>query len=165
MSEPTELKIDKSTWGEGLWQHEPDRLEFEHLGFPCLITRHPSFGHLCGYIAVPPGHPYHGKHYDDDAVKLYAHGSVNYSDRCFAHICHVPKPGEPDNVWWFGFDCGHAMDYSPALEARMRGVGVDPLPESSILFGPHKYRHMVWVQDEIKALAEQLAKVAPQNSL
>jgi hypothetical protein len=23
-------------------------------------------------------------------------------------------------VWWFGFDCGHAFDFAPGMEARMR---------------------------------------------
>jgi hypothetical protein len=109
--------IDKSKWGPGPWQDEPDRVLFEAHGFPCLIVRVPHSGHLCGYVAVPPGHPWHGKGYDDVRTKdgewPDAHGGLTYAGACSGTICHVPKPGEPDDVWWLGFDHAHCGDSSP----------------------------------------------------
>jgi hypothetical protein len=33
-------------------------------------------------------------------------------------VCHVPQPGESDDVRWIGFDFGHAGDYSPGSMFR-----------------------------------------------
>lgn len=96
------------------WEYEPNRLEFSHLNYPCLIVRNPG-GALCGYVGVPPGHPWHKKHYDEVAANV--HGGLTYSDSCSDHVCHVPKPGETDDVWWVGFDCSHVGDYSPKYGA------------------------------------------------
>lgn len=184
-------EIDKSTWGEGPWQHEPDRAEWEHAGLPCLALRNRS-GAWCGYAAVPPGHPLHGKGYSDPVPELAAalerlknrpydherdftfsrgvamlfggeidprpdividvHGGLTYANQCSGRICHVPKPGEPDNVWWFGFDCSHAGDISPAYDRSWRGESDDA------------YRTLDYVRAETNRLAEQLAEIAQVGS-
>lgn len=103
----------------GPWHDEPDRVEFEHEGFTCLLLRGGSS--WSGYVAVPPGHPWHGKSYGDVRVPstddnehgwIDVHGGLTYSDKCSGNICHVAKPGEPDDVWWLGFDCNHSGDLS-----------------------------------------------------
>lgn len=114
MTEKTEHpKVDKSAWGDGPWQSEPDRAEWkdEATGLPCLAVRGPG-GHWCGYVAVAPEHPLHGKDYNE--ADCAVHGGLTYASECAGQICHVPAPGEPDNVWWFGFDCAHCDDMSPA---------------------------------------------------
>jgi hypothetical protein len=138
--------IDKSDWGEGPWQQEPDRVEFQHAGLPCLMVRHPRHGNWCGYAAVPPGHPLHGKPYQD--VDLEAHGGLTYSDHCQGDICHTPAPGEPDDVYWFGFDCGHAMDLCPG-HARYGAT-----------FHWETYRPLGYVRSQVRKLARQLANLA-----
>lgn len=144
----TEEKIDRtprdrSKWGSGPWDGEPDRVEGKHAGLPTLALRNPMGG-WCGYVAVPPGHPFHGQPYDEH-YDLDVHGGLTYSDRCDgSRICHIPKPGEPDDVWWFGFDCGHSSDLLPG----MRDYG----------FGG-TYRTLDYVRAEIQKLAEQLAQV------
>jgi hypothetical protein len=57
--------IDKSTWGDGEWQQEPDKMQWRDVatGLPCLIVRSSLSGALYGYVGVLPGHPYHGKGY------------------------------------------------------------------------------------------------------
>jgi hypothetical protein len=144
-----QIPIDKSTWGEGPWQTEPDRLEWEHAGLPCLAVRS-HHGNWCGYAAVLPGHPWHGWAYQDTPEDLVVHGGLTYSDQCCGHICHVPKPGEPDNVWWFGFDCAHCWDVMPAIEARVRIFG-DRISEDGA-----SYKTLAYVQAETNRLAEQL---------
>lgn len=37
--------------------------EFIYKAFPCIIIRHPTIGHLCGYVGLPRGDPWHGKDY------------------------------------------------------------------------------------------------------
>lgn len=157
--------IDKSKWGDGPWTHEPDRVEWRHKGLPCLMARGPSFsGHWCGYVAVPPGHPYHGKHYDTPDVRV--HGGLTYADKCSGHVCHVPKPGEPDDVWWFGFDCAHSGDLSPAMRARYLHVGYpfdsEPYNHKKALASTaftDVYRDLDYVRAQTNRLAKQLAAV------
>jgi len=156
MSEPTTVPtFDKSTWGDGPWQTEPDRLEWEHAGLPCLANRN-HYGAWCGYVAVPPGHPLHSKFYDD--VDVSVHGGLTYASACDGAICHVPKPGEPDDVWWFGFDCNHYRDLAPAMATKQRIYDFLQSP----VFGPPLvhgdiYRTLDYVQAETNHLAEQLA--------
>jgi hypothetical protein len=146
--------IDKSTWGEGPWQSEPDRVDFRHAGLPCLALRHPRQGHWCGYAAVPPGHPAHGK--DRNCVEVEVHGGLSYEGLCDGLICHVPAPGEPDDVWWLGFDFGHAWDILPGQEARGRSYGMPPI--RSVM--RETYRDLAYVRAQVESLAEQLAGMA-----
>ena len=156
--------IDKSEWGEGAWQSEPDKVQWMDpaTGLPCLILRHPQHGQLCGYVGVGPDHPMHGAGYDL-AGDINVHGGLTFADHCSGDergICHVVDAGEPDNVWWFGFDCGHAGDYSPGHEARMREVlGRDYHPIPMGPWGADVYRDIEYVRAEVTRLASQLAGV------
>ena len=152
MTRDEKLKI----YGQGPWVDEPDRVEFEAHGLPCLVVRHPELGSLCGYVAVPPGHPLHGVDYHvaTDLAPLSAHGGVNYSKPCTDEICHVPKPGEPDDVWWFGFHCSCGWDYVPYMGAWLGER--DPFRKRD----HGNYRNLNYVRIECEALASQLAVVA-----
>jgi len=186
---------DKSDWGNGPWQSEPDKRQWTDAAteLPCLIVRGPS-GALCGYVGVPDTHPLHGKSYHD--ANLESHGGLTFSDPCSPHddetiqqyrrklpmheaqaktyphgdsaawlkefkpllddpqkfaehiqasrVCHIPEPGEPDNVWWFGFDCAHAFDFCPAF-SKHRPVYSDEV-----------YRDINYVTAEVTNLAHQL---------
>ena len=113
--------MDRSDWEPGPWDSEPDRVEFEFEGFPCLIRRVQS-GAFCGYVGVPPGHPVHGVHKGSLPV-IHVHGGVTFTGPCEPEqgICHTPKPGEPEDVWWLGFDCAHAgVDRMPGFDALCR---------------------------------------------
>lgn len=165
-AEKTE-KIDKSTWGPGPWQDEPDRIEWrsEH-GFPCLMVRQANHGAWCGYVAVPPGHDWHGRDMadldeDEDGNQygdgLDVHGGVTYSDKCAGDICHVPQPGEPDDVWWIGFDCVHSGDLTPATPKGFAAPTIR-YPWQRI-GGGREYRDAEYVRAQCERLAEQ-AKAA-----
>jgi len=102
---------DRDQWASGPWDNEPDKLDFVCNGFPCMIIRNP-LGVLCGYVGIPPGHPWYEKHYNDLTVS--AHGGLTFSD------WSTMKPAELDaseavRQWWIGFDCGHAFDIVPAM--------------------------------------------------
>jgi hypothetical protein len=170
MNTTTARTVDKSLWGSGPWTTEPDRLEWEHAGLPCLAVRGPEFsGHWCGYVAVPPAHPLHGQHYDGPDVTV--HGGLTYSNRCDGHVCHVPKPGDPDDVWWFGFDCAHSGDLSPASHARYLGRGYPfsdkPYDHARAVATDDGfvdvYRTLDYVQAEANTLAEQLSRLGAQK--
>ena len=157
MEHKTWTTMDKASWGPGPWQDEPDKEQFadEATGLPCLIRRSDLSGSLCGYVGVSEGHPWFGK--DPFGIKADAHGGLNYADFCqegdeAQTICHVPGPGEPDRVYWLGFDCGHAWDIQPALEARemIRGWAPIRMPGSS-------YKTVAYVKAACARLAELAA--------
>lgn len=146
----TEVTEDKKTWGTGEWIAEPDRKEWKDAatGLSCLAKRNMSSGAWCGYVAVPPGHAAHGKDYDD--VDARVHGGLTYANKCSGEICHAAEPGEPDDVWWLGFDCAHYQDYIPAMRARDRARGWGDR-------GCDTYRNLPYVETECTDLAKQLA--------
>lgn len=142
------MEIDKSKWGSGPWQDEPDRVEFEHLGFPCLIVRVPH-GALCGYVAVPPGHPWHRRCYQTLDSEVDVHGGLTYSSECAGDVCHQSKPGEPDDVWWLGFDHAHWGDFVPGIKSSRSQA---------------RYRTIDYVRDQCERLTLQAKRVEGDRS-
>ena len=140
-------------WGPGPWQHEPDRIQWTSpTGFVCLALR-TSLGAWCGYVGVPPAHPWHGHQGDDDAGgSAVVHGGLTFAVDCrpvhseghpMDRICHVAEDGQPDHLFWLGFDCAHAGDLTP---------GGGRYPRES-------YRDAPYVKAQCEELAAQ-AKIA-----
>jgi hypothetical protein len=48
----------------------------------------------CGYVKIPQGHPFHGKHYDEINHYISVHGELTYSS-------------EEEDGYWIGFDTNH----------------------------------------------------------
>lgn len=163
-SEASQPKIRRDVRGRplppGPWDAEPDHVDFVHVSLPCILHRN-DFHAWCGYVGVPPGHPLHGKDHDGDrddydnapSATLEVHGGLTFSGSCQegGPICHKPAPGEPDDVWWFGFDCNHCFDEAPGL--RLDGLGLGGI-----------YRDLAYVRRETERLAEQLAATAEGRS-
>jgi hypothetical protein len=172
------------------WQTEPDRLDFEAeypcamrrhplYGNWCayvgvdqahplfgLPTNHPLklpsswFEHRRGLEGTSPVdiflHAMHGGQLTEACpinLAFQVHGGVNYARD------HVPGEA-PDGLWRFGFDCGHADDYAPALLDMLDTVP----PKMRRLIGKLEgqvYRDQQYVVSECQALAQQLAAVVP----
>ena len=160
----------------GIWDDEPDELNWEHAGVACHLSRCKPSGHLCGYVGVPASHPYHGKHYDDkvhfenieekkiDIEKVgimtafcaSIHADVDndllsISLILEAHggITFADKIKDLDETkWWFGFDCAHNGDLSPYYSGSFR---------------QGTYRDIEYVKAETNRLAEQLAAVSMEG--
>lgn len=174
--------VDKSEWGKGPWQDEPDKRQWtdEATGLPSLIVRGPV-GALCGYVGVTEGHPLFGAGYMDDKVlpcgsdcgddwhyecrpdaALSVHGGVTFSGFCqksddeSQHVCHVPGPGETDRVWWFGFDCAHCDDFAPSIRSYSSLKIGDPTGYGTTI----EYRDVAYVTQQCADLAKQLAAMA-----
>lgn len=163
MQEREWTTVDKSEWGEGPWQGEPDKVQFEAHGLACLLHRGPG-GHWCGYVGLPEGHPSFEVGCDDvkplnpvpDSEGEWpdVHGGLTYSRFCAetddeSHgICHLPDEGEPHRVWWVGFDCAHSGDLSPKYAHRYA--------DESWHRGD-VYRTIGYVRNETIRLAAQLA--------
>lgn len=78
-------------------------------------------GHRCGYVAIPPEHPYSQtpeetrefmggrpyKHYDYDSLDIDVHGGLTFMapDHGLKDLLETPC-----NDMWIGFDCGHCYD-------------------------------------------------------
>lgn len=163
---------DKSTWGKGDWEFEPDKEQFtdDATGFPCLIVRN-NGGALCGYVGVPQSHPFFGREYSDCYMNpehnsdspyeekdyISVHGGLTFSGLCrpgnddeSKGICHIVGEGEDDKVWWLGFDCAHWNDYSPEYGARHGG---------GFKIGHEIYRNIEYVKEQCADLAKQLKEV------
>lgn len=130
-------EIAKKTIRQGPWSSEPNRVQFKHAGFECLLVRNPATLFWCGYVGVPKGHKFYEKEYDD--LDIDVHGGLTYSNKCNAPICHFVPDDKLDDLWWFGFDCGHAFDLAPMRPTRF-----------------DTYRDEDYVIKEVKRLADQL---------
>jgi hypothetical protein len=116
--------------------------EGTHAGHE-FMTVHNGMGYRCGYVKVEPGHPWHGKGYDD--INCDVHGGLTFAE--------PDKPcdkGGPDNGWWVGFDCAHSHDApDPALPNAQRSAGILGI------FG--SIRTQEYVDQECRNLCEQAA--------
>lgn len=168
------MDAEKAKWGFGQWQQEPDKVQWKDdaTGLPCLAVRN-RCGNWCGYAGVSESHPWHGKGYGQeigpcsegcevsedytyhaghriDSI-INVHGGLTFADKCSPGedeskgICHLPEPGEPDHVWWFGFDCGHCDDLSPAYMEKDSWLGRNTT-----------YRDLPYVKAQVASLARQL---------
>ena len=155
--------VNKLTWGRGAWEGKPDKKQFVDeatgspclaTGLPCLIVRNPM-GALCGYVGVPEGHPFYEKDYDE--VEASVHGGLTFASFCqevdnpCEGVCHLVEEGEPDNVWWLGFDCNHAGDIAPGMHSRLPSY-LKILDRSF----EESYKDMTYVEAEVKELAAQV---------
>jgi len=189
--------IDKSRWGDGPWQREPDRVRWTdpETGLECLMNRHATHGSWCGYVGVGPEHPAYELSYDGNVASEFE----EYLDESRAEMRSgkalarlkagdgpatkrpevVPGIGErvqdievhggltyaaqwegEGDLWWFGFDCCHAFDLVPGLEAIKRELPRLPFPKVAI---PPEYRDVYrdesYVRGEVESLARQLARL------
>lgn len=103
--------MDKKTWGDGPWQTEPDKLEFNHNGYDCILIRNRG-GAWCGYTQIPKDHPW----FKDLGIldeRIDVHGGVTYQGNRM-----------DDDRYFVGFDCAHWLDLSPAYRALLREMEV-----------------------------------------
>lgn len=159
------------------WWTEDNKVDFEAEDFKCAMRRGP-LGSWCGYVGVPSNHPWFGLSYNSlikptkdmlgprdrqdfgsidllcaalsgknieeempISLALRVHGGITYVEN------HEPY-GEPDGLWWFGFDCAHAGDLIPSFaEQRLTSCQNDV------------YRDQSYVATECQSLAAQLARI------
>lgn len=164
---------EKASWGHGPWIAEPDKVQFvdKVTGLPCLIVRN-QLGALCGYVGVDENHPWYGVDYDScpqscdeeccthrPVLCIDVHTELTFSDFCHdqapeeSGICHVPEEGEPDHVWWFGFDCAHAWDYIPGMKRF----------SEEVIDERNTYKDISFVKDQCAKLAKQLKDIGKEK--
>jgi len=113
------------------------------LGYEYEVTSN-GRGYRCGYVRIPPGHPWHGKGYDDIEPYPEVHGGLT-----FARPDVDCGKGGDDNDWWLGFDCAHYMD---APDPSLPGYRPDMPAYGSI-------KTTSYVAGQCRSLAKQAAAV------
>ena len=110
-------------WLERLLRARLEQPVGERLGLAVMIA------YLTGNAVASPG------------IVFTVHGGITFSG---------PRETEPNGKeegWWFGFDCAHAGDFSPKIQALLGRAGDWPGEE---------YRDRAYVQSEVERLALQL---------
>jgi hypothetical protein len=133
------------------WETELDHVEFECEGYHCVVHRvsvDPK-GHLCGYVVLPSGHPWHGISNEWD-VPAEAHGGITYSKSASTTVERGAIEGSYTTEWVIGFDCAHYCDYCPQYTRAGAGFG-----------DPANYRTVEYVRRELEALVGQCAAIYP----
>lgn len=158
MEHRTWTTADKSGWGEGPWQDEPDKEQWQdETGYACLLVRNIG-GALCGYVGVPEGHPWYGVSAFDVEPEPDLHNGLSYAELCQkgpeGHtICHVPAPGEPEPLWWLGFHSEGSTDLCPALNRINKQV-----PGLRSIMRKQTYRDVAYVKAQVAKLAQAAAE-------
>jgi hypothetical protein len=119
-------------------------------GLRAVVIIHPA-GHRCGYVAVPEGHKYHGKGYDD--VPVNVHGGLTYA----GGKSDYPAPSA--GLWWLGYDCAHLGD---AADPELMQGEYKELYGRGLLghrFDDDTVRTMEYCINECESLAKQLSEV------
>ncbi len=136
--------MDKSTWGDGPWQTEPDRELWESSGLECIMARgNPHLGSWCAYVGLPKGHPLYGVDvWEDDIEGVDVHGGFTY--------CGAALDQADVDPWPLGWDYSHMLDYCPASEAREREMrGESPFDRPGLHY---------WTYEEVQSEVEKAAK-------
>lgn len=149
MTEP----IDKSTWGDGPWQSEPDRDVWQDFRtkLECGVFRTADTGTWCGYVFLPPTHPLYGMtRADIKQLDIYVHGGVTWLKHA-AGLFDRPASVGPD--WQgVGFHCAHGDDYMPAMMAML-----------TFRRYADTYRDYPYARANVRLLAHQLAESTQQK--
>lgn len=165
------------------WFQENNKVDFEAEGLQCAMRRGP-LGSWCGYVAIPAGHPWYGKSYQDEIKpttdmlgprEASDHGPIDLL--CLAFSGKNPEEllsislamrvhggltyaadhvpyDKPDGLWWFGFDCAHAGDLIPAFAEQRLSHHARDI-----------YRDQQYVVAECQSLAVQLAKIGEKSNV
>ena len=132
------LLLPDRPW-EKEYKHSEEWID-KDTGYTCTIWRHQTLGHLCGYVGIPKGHRCCGLGYNDmNDIKV--HGGLTYSEVDDKRQLHV-----------FGFDAGHAGDYSPGLALTMLRV----TGEFNGVSRGETYRTWAYMKEQVLSLCNQL---------
>lgn len=156
--------IDKSTWPDGPWKLEPDKMLWidEKSGYECLIRRIKDMSHLCGYVGITKEHPlyqtsiieFRSNSILEDYFSIHGNITMSCGGKAF-----IEEPGlhnrigrapienrpSPDEIWWIGIDFIHNQDLIPLTSN-------DPNDNN----GERIYRDIGYVTKEVTKLASLL---------
>lgn len=152
--------------------------DFTHAGSRCVVIIGRN-GYRCGYVGIPKTNKLYGVDYNNkvDSLNFKDISSESIGKRSLiAVFCHDGSdkispflyfnvhggitysggdgyPVESENLWWFGYDCGHAGDGKDlsVMDGRLKEIEL-MYPMNGIV------RSLEYCIEECKQLAEQLKK-------
>lgn len=141
---------------------------FHSNGFKCVASIN-VMGVHCGYVGVPKDHVLYGVDCFSNQFRNYGlscHGGITYS----GDANHLNL--EDDELWYIGFDCGHAYDerdFGAAFKAfsgmkeQTNMILSEMLNRRHLNHSDWEVRTLDYVLDECKFLARQLKKMKNLN--
>jgi len=106
-----------------------------------------GWGAWCGYVEIPPGHPWASREQGDFPVDV--HGGITWDEKYLpepvAYACSIIgiSPSKPGSRW-IGFDCSHPGDFLPFSDGTLGRTG--------------KYMTLEQARHSIKLLANEVYK-------
>ncbi len=139
--------MNDGKWISGPWDNEPDHkimlFNFDGLSILGAIHRVPWSGHLCGYVRLPDGMELKN---DMLSWDVDVHWGITYEGNGQFVGLSLPDGN------YIGFDANHSGDLSP------RDATEFPNNFDS------QYRDMDFMTEQVKYLAEQIAKIFTNKS-
>lgn len=147
--------IDKTLWGDGPWQNEPDELRFEYKGYTCELRRNIFVtGAWCGYVFMKST----CKASTDDKYKasqlIKVHGEITY-----AYLGIDDSTGE--EICILGFDLGHLNDLMPLKQTNTGMINLlNSLTEAKGTYAFKKiYRTMKYAKKQCESMVDQIIEL------
>lgn len=130
---------------------------FDYKGYKCACT-FVAGGWRCGYVLVDNTHPYYMKEYTSKGPdEIMCHWGLTYSGDG-KHFYDTEE-----NLWCFGFDCGHYGDAVEIDKAREYGLigEKEYLIQKEIfsVFEDSTIKDKEFVKENCKMIVEQLIAV------
>jgi hypothetical protein len=125
--------VDKSKWGRGEWDTEPDFSSWIDNETGYLLEIHRYHGALNGYVTIPT------------ALEIDQYAAFGYH-----YTITFNNVDKPNNHRRLGFDCGHGGDYNPSYSA---------IPEMEGLSFGLTYRNFEYVKQCVERMAKSLKKM------
>jgi len=103
---------DKSSWGPGPWQSEPDEVRWSDssTGIRCVLMRARGLGVWMGSCGLPGNHPWERLKAED--IPTGVHGGIT---------AKAVVMGDGSGMTWIGFGCAGPRDFAPGVTDVPRG--------------------------------------------
>lgn len=146
-------KIDRSSWGSGPWDNEPDFHVVRYRGYKIVLSRS-NLGNWRAYIGVPLKSKWARKEYYD---QINVVGGVTWSET------ELPWGESEEGMFYIGFDYAHSNDFIPGLplvnsrfnELREKFLDLYPL---FVPFDKRDYKTMKYVIQEMKRVVKKIER-------
>lgn len=159
--------MDKSSWPNGVWRLEPDKMLWidSETGYECLIRRVRDLTTLCVYVGIQKDHPLHGTQLvqfrKDESLFNYFNNTHNNITMAIPCKKFQEEPGpddkigrayyenlpEPTEIWYIGTDMINNYDVIPIISD-------DPNDNTE----DRTYRDIDYAYDVVTKLAADLKK-------
>ena len=130
-------------WNQFKVDHPDGYYEKEYRGYNYIVSQHPSFGHLNGYIELKEDD------YKVDVESIEVHGGFTYKGSLFGN----------DEKSYVGFDCAHLGDLCSFTEEKMRFFN----SFSSASFEGDVWRDPDFVEENCENYIDELIRLKEDN--